>query len=345
MKVIFLFLSFFLCFSAQAQPSPFDLAPKITISNKVLANVAGTNISVFDLVKKMDLFLMENYPLEAANPQARYQFYSTQWKRILQQMIDQRLILADAESKDVKVSEGDIREEMQRRFGPQVISNLKKANLSYDEAKELIRNEKITQKMNWFYVHSKVIQNVTSKEIKKAYQDFASQNPSKEYWTYQVINFKSDDSAPLDAAVVLTRSTLSTSQLPLEQCINQLQEKQTVPQSIEVSVSKEFMTEVRELSPKYKNILAALKPGEYSLPIKEQKSNAISSKILLLKAKKIESIPSFQDMLPTLKNELMQKEFEKQNRYYIEKLRHRFGYTQTNLMQEMASDFQPFHIN
>jgi len=48
---------------------------------------------------------------------ARYQFYSAQWYPTLQQMIDHELMVTDAETREVKVSDGEVREEIQTRFG------------------------------------------------------------------------------------------------------------------------------------------------------------------------------------------------------------------------------------
>src|SRR5262245_8170025 len=97
---------------------------QIIINNRILAKVNGKAISAFDVMKKMDMLFYRQYPEYTAIPQARLQFYQVSWKRVLQELIDKELILADAEESKLQVSAGDIRQEMELLLGPNIHSSL-----------------------------------------------------------------------------------------------------------------------------------------------------------------------------------------------------------------------------
>ena len=66
------------------------------------------------------------------------------WKYVLQELIDKELILGDAEEKKVAITAGDVRQEMENMFGPNIIANLDKIGLSMDEALKIVRRLDIT---------------------------------------------------------------------------------------------------------------------------------------------------------------------------------------------------------
>src|SRR5688500_2146181 len=99
----------------------------IIVNNRILVRVNGKSISVLDVMKKMNVALNQYFPQYAKKPDARFEFFSTQWKGVLAQMIDHELILQDAENLGVTIKDTEIREKLQERFDPNVVINL--ANL------------------------------------------------------------------------------------------------------------------------------------------------------------------------------------------------------------------------
>ena len=115
--------------------------PKLSVQNTILTRVNDNVISVVDVMKKMDLVMHQSYPDLVNSSQARMQFYSMHWKSVFNEMVDNELILADAESREIKLTDGEIREEMERRFGPNVQITLDKIGFSLDDAKNMIKKE------------------------------------------------------------------------------------------------------------------------------------------------------------------------------------------------------------
>src|SRR5579862_2792928 len=70
---------------------------ELIVFNRILTKVNEKTISVVDVMKRMDMFLQRHYPHLVNSKVARYQFYSSQWRDYLTQMIDQELMIADAE--------------------------------------------------------------------------------------------------------------------------------------------------------------------------------------------------------------------------------------------------------
>ncbi len=100
--------------------SSFSKKPNIAIQNSILIKVNDTTISIMDVKKKMDFLFHQHYPQLSNSDEARIQFYESSWRKVLLEMVDQELILADATDKDIQLSDGEIREEMETRFYPNV---------------------------------------------------------------------------------------------------------------------------------------------------------------------------------------------------------------------------------
>ena len=88
----------------------------LVVNNRILAKVNDKTISVLDVMKKMDVFLTRYYPHLSDSTTARYQYFSSQWKDVLSQMIDNELMLADAEKLELKVTDAEVRETIIERL-------------------------------------------------------------------------------------------------------------------------------------------------------------------------------------------------------------------------------------
>ena len=167
---------------------------KLVINNRPLFKIHGQMISLLDVVKKMDLFIYENNPAIISSPRLRYQFYMQNWFPTLQEMIHIKLILSDAETKKINISNGDIREEMLERFGSSsLIQKIHNLNLSYDEMRNLVQEELIIRKMKTFKVYSKVMQIVTPDLIQSKYREHCSANAPSKKWKYQFVSLRGQE--------------------------------------------------------------------------------------------------------------------------------------------------------
>lgn len=322
--------------SALQQEEPEELI----IYNRILAKVNGKTISVIDVMKKMDMFLQKHYPQVASSKLTRYQFFSGQWREYLAQMIDQELMIADAEHLEVKVTDAEVREEILNRFGPNTMPILDKMGLSYEEAKQMIHDEMIVQRMMWFRVNSKALTHVNSNDVKEAYKQYCEKNPELEEWQYQVLSIRSlqkEESETLASrAFELLKSNLELSAVA---------EKLNAPQET-LTVSPDMQADEKSISSSHKEVLKTLTENSFSAPIAQVSriDNSVVYRIFYLKKHTKRTLPPFGKIAEELKEQLLQQAANKENTQYIAKLRDRLGYDEKHMTETLPNDFQPFAL-
>jgi hypothetical protein len=345
MKFFHLLFALFLTSASFAEMNLYQGAgePKLSVKNTILAKVNGNTISVIDVMKKMDMLLHQRYPQYAESPQARYQFYSSSWRTIFMEMIDTELMLSDAQDKEVKLTDGEIREEMENRFGPNVTATLEKIGLPYPDAWKMVKNELIVRRMMWFFVHSKAMQTVSPQAIRQAYRDYLSANPPYREWVYRVISLRSD----IDAAALaedLYRLCSTNGQNP--ESADWLKTWEIAHPDCKIQISNEFVAKETELSDSHKTTLATLAPGHYSTPVRQvsRSDNHPVYRIFYLGSKNDHPAPPFETLSNQLKNDLMQKSVAKESDTYMQKLRKHYGFDPARIKETVPDDFQPFHL-
>jgi antitoxin component of RelBE/YafQ-DinJ toxin-antitoxin module len=319
---------------------------ELVIYNRILAKVNDKTISVIDVMKKMDLFLQKFYPHLVDSKLARYQFYSAQWKDHLTQMIDQELMLADAAKIELKVADAEVREEIMNRFGPNIMTILDQLGLTYDEARKMIYDEMIMQRMIWFRVNSKALNSITSSDVKESYRQFCEKNPELEEWQYQVLSIRSA-SKEASAALAMRAFELLESKLELAKVSDQLKTPDDmVKDTVSITLSPEMQADEKNISSSHKEVLKTLSENSFSQPVAQisRIDNSVVHRIFHLKKHTKRTVPSFEKMADQLKEQLLQEAALKENFTYIAKLRDRLGYDEKNMTETLPKDFQPFAL-
>ncbi len=331
--------------SIHANPAAFEQTEpeELIIHNRILAKVNTKTISVIDVMKKMDLFLQKNYPQFIASKGARFQFYSHQWRDYLAQIIDQELMLADAERLEVKVTDAEVREEILQRFGPSLVVTLDAMGLAYDEMRQMIRDEMVVQRMIWFRVNSKALNHVNSEDVKLAYREFCEKNPALEEWKYEVLSIRSPNQKASEVLATKAFDLLS-SHGEFKTLPEQLQS--TPDDQVTVQVSVELEADEKSISETHRSVLATLSENSYSAPIPQLSriDNTTVYRIFHLKKHSKRQIPAFAKMADQLKEELLQDAANKEHEQYIIRLRERLGYDEKHMLETVPEDFQPFSV-
>jgi hypothetical protein len=317
-----------------------EAAPELVIYNRILAKVHGKTLSVIDVMKKMDLFLQKQYPDAVGSSVARYQFYASHWQETLQQMVDTELMLADAERLEVKVSDAEVREEILRRFGPNIMPALDALSLPYEEARTLIHDELVVQKMNWFRVSAKVLSRITSRDVCSAYAHYIQEHPATNECCYEVLSIRAPAMATGEA-VADKACALLQQHLPLQDITQQLQ-----GESVSVTLSTELRSEERNLSEAHREALRTLAPGAYSLPIAQVSRSDQSTvfRIFHLKERIEKPVPPFARLADALREDLLQQEAQKEHTLYLKRLRQQMGYDKQQMLETLPAQFQPFAL-
>lgn len=348
-------VAFFLCLLCSVfSKADMNLFPEenkqLIIQNRVLVKIGDSTISVLDVVKKMEVFLNKHYPQYADSLPAKYQYFSTQWKDMLLQMIDHELILLDADKMELKITDSEIRETLFEKFGPNVMTTLDKIGVSYEEAKAMIHSELAVQKMTWFKVHAKALSAVNAQDVKSAYTSYCEKNPPKEEWEYQTLSIRAQNEEIAYQIAQKAFDLCRPSPSIISDIIAELKQPNgTIAEEsppFQITLSDTIKTESKNLSQNYKNILSKLSVQTISEPIKQVNRTDKNSiyRIFYLKNHTTTTTPSLRSLYDKLQNQLVQEESEKEFRVYLSKLRDRYGFN-TKLEEIVPANFQPFSLN
>lgn len=339
LPLIFISMAF-----ANSSSGTAAIEPKLNVNNVVLTKVNGKNISVIDVMKKMDFVFHKSFPELLTSKQAKYQFYSTSWKHVLNELINTELILAQAEAKEIKVHDGEIREEMENRFGPNTMITLENVGLTYDEAFQMIKTEMIVQRMMWYFVQSKALTQVTPQLIKQEYRLHVEKNPPFDEWNYQVLSIKGNDEQEAEVLAGKTYDMLKDCHLSLDEMSDKIKQLEKEYKNSSVQISSTYKVTSKDVSASHKEVLTTLAEDSFSVPI-AQTSRFDSKKIhriFYLKKHELKAPPAFEEMAEDIKNDLLQKVAMKESDAYFSKLRKYYGITDeaTNIPE----NFAPFSL-
>lgn len=319
--------------------------PQIAVNNRILAKANGKAISVIDLMKKMDMLFYRQFPQYTSSAQARYQFYLANWKSVLSEMIDKELIMADAEESKLVVNAGDVRQEMETLFGPDIINNLDKIGLTFDEAYQMVLADITIRRMMYFRVQSKAITQATPQKIREYYEQIAKNNIRDNEWIYRVITIRHRDSTKAAETANTIQILLKEDNVSIDDLLAKLKERTSEPsRQPTVTVSEEFHTNEKELSDSFKKTLITLTPDSYSIPI-SQKSRADNStvvRIFYLKTMTPGGVVPFKELEWKIKDKLVEDAIEKETKAYLTKLRQHFDVQEGMIQELISSDYQPF---
>jgi hypothetical protein len=312
---------------------------ELIVNNRILANVHGKAFSVLDVMKQMDVFLKRHYPQYLASKPARYQYYMENWKNTLNEMINTELIMADSEGKDLKITDSDIRETMQERFGPNVISTLDSLNVTYEEAKTMIYQEKVVQQMTWFKANSRALQGISPNEVKKTYKEFVLQHPPVEEWKYQVLSVRAPQA---DAGRLIADKAfelLSKEKKSFQDTAEALKQE-----GVAIQVSQDYAVTDKEMAKSHKEVLVNLATGSFSQPVSQvsRADNTNVYRIFYLKDHLRHEPPAFEKVAMNIENQLIQQAMAKETAVYASKLRQRYNFDEKQMRESLPPDFVPF---
>lgn len=318
---------------------------QITVNNRILAKANGKAISVVDIMKKMDMLFYRQFPQYTSSVQARYQFYMANWKHVLTEMIDKELIMADAAESKLQISAGDIRQEMEALFGPNIIANLDKVGLTFNEAYDMVLADTTIRRMMYFRVQAKAISQATPQKIREYYDKIAKDNIRDNEWVYHVITIRHRDSTKAVDTANTVHALLVEDKVSLKDLPNAVKDiLKASPKPPTVTVSEEYHTNEKELSDSFKKTLVTLSPGSYSLPIsqKSRSDNSTVVRIFYLNSMTPGGTVPFSEMEAKIKSQLIEEGIDRESKAYIAKMRQHFDIQQDQIDALLSSDFQPF---
>jgi len=335
------------CFTAATlfgQMNSGFFPPHIFVKNRILSQVNGKAISVIDVTKKLDLLFYRQFPQYASSVEARFQFYEINWKPVWNELVEKELILAEAAEHHIEITKGDVRQEMEMVFGSNIIANLDKAGLTYEEAWEMIKEELTIRRMLSIRVNSLAFNSVTPKDVRSAYEEHIKEHTRLNAWRYQVISIRGKDPSACEQAASDAYQLLET--CPAEELEGRLKEASKIGKDITLTISNDYEHDENHVSEAYKTILCTLEPETFSSPI-PQKSRTDQStvfRIFYLKEMTPGGTIPYHEIENKLKDSLIEKMIEQESEKYIARLRQHFDIQNVDEYQMIPDDFQPFAL-
>ncbi len=319
---------------------------KVIIHNRILTTVNDKTITTLDVVKQLDLLLYRNYPELRGQPEGRLQFYQAFWMRVLKDMIDKELVLADAQEKQFDVTTGDVREEMEELFGPDVIKNVHAAGLTVSDAQKMIRSDIILRRMLYFRVKSRAYSSVSPQDIEKAYNKLTQDTEGRKQISWRAVSFKSGDEVQAKQVAFKAYQLFKSGDANPENIKQELQKRGVLLADggrTSVVVSSVFTNYPSELSDEMAAHIMSVDAGGYAEPMFQIGRNDPTPtwKVYLVIDKKAGDLPSLSDLEPKIREELTQEKIEVLSDQYITNLRAHFGIDFKELERELRG-YQPF---
>lgn len=323
-----------------------DESKKLIVNNRILAKVNNKAISVYDVMKKLDMHFYRRFPEFTSSVVARYQFYSANWKQILQDLIERELIMADAEELNLQVTAGEIRQEMEELFGPNVHQNLDKVGLTFTDAWKMIQTDIMMKRVIYVKAQSKALKDVTPQVVRETYEKLAEENKRPEVWTYRTITIRDPSSTKGAEAAHQAHKLLVEDSVELTDLNEKLKELASVAPTTKITVSEEFTQTEKEISPTNKSALAEVDQGSYSQPIpqKSRQDGTIVYRIFYLKENTPGGIVPLSEVEKNIKNMLLDQAINRETDAYLKRLHKHFD-VQENHVDELSEEgFEPFSL-
>ncbi len=336
--------------------SALSVKGSIVVDNRVLANVRNQAITIYDIVKKLDMIFYKQFPEYRSSPEARLQFYKANWKIVLKDMIHRQLALAYAEDKKFEVSRGDIREELEELFGPEVMMNLYDAGLSLYDVEEMLKADILMRRILMHFIRSPIMASLTPEKLHEEYIRYVkakqSSTDQEEEWVWQACLLKPA------IQEVKTESLTQEKVAHIHETLLVAIADDTLPQEmaskaintygVEIIPSQKFTSVRSEMSSQIVNAIEATDIGVFSKPVVTQSRNAESETVwksyrLIEKKRLMPEIPNFRDIEAKIREEVAAPLMAEKTEQFFQDLKRQYGVHMAISEKELET-FEPFRL-
>lgn len=300
------------------------------INNRVLFRVKDNTITVMDVIHKMNLLFYKSYPHLVQSSMSKAEFYSGLWAVLVEAIIDDFLIVADAEEKKVSVDAKDVRREMERSFGDNLMDIISSFNMTEEDIFKIMERDLIVQKMLGIMVRSKVSLLISPGKIKEVYREQLRNYHREKQWSYVILTLESTSEENTLAVAEEIHDTIINQRSLNEQAICRFAAKKDV----KIKISNLLQGSEKTLSKVHQNILTNADFDLCSKPFVYKKNQI---RLFVIKEFSFTKEKSFSELEEQLHVELLEKLFEKEESLYREKLRKRFAFDKDVLIKNFTS--------
>lgn len=300
----------------------------IIVHNRPLAKINGKVFSVIDVQKSMNRYLLKAYPDIFQDPQSVLQFYVHNWRPVLQEMIDNELMLMEAEELTYKMDASYIKEEMRERFGENANEISDNNDMSKEELEKIVGDDLICRSLLWYRVWQPAMNEVTPKVIHDHYVANVLNGPAQDSWKYQMCTIRGKDANQNEKIAKELKKVFKKADTKLGGSLTDAVAavSSLTPEGVSVKVSDDIVLTSQELSKENLSILQGLKPMEISKAVnqKSRYDDQTVTRIFQLKEHTVTAPPAFEDVSSQIKEALIGEKSEGIRQEYMTRLRKRF---------------------
>lgn len=327
--------------------APFFIGnqPKtIEVNNRILANVNGNPITVYDVMKKLDVIFYKQFPQYADSIEAKHQFYTINWKYTLKDLIDKELILADAKELNIPISNGDVRQEMEQTFGPNILANLDKIGLTYEEAQDIVQSDIMIRRMMGIRVNVKTTRKITPQAVREEYEKFSKENIRPAEWTYHIVSIRSQNENKGAEVAKKVHQLLAVDHVPSDEIKGRLAGMGFLDETTVISISAPFQHKDNEVSESFKTVLSSMEPNSYSEPQihKSRRGGANIYRIFYMESLNPGGAIPLYEVESKIVDKIRGKAIDDEANAYLSHLREHFRVSEDDAIAQLPPDFQPF---
>lgn len=308
----------------------------IAIHDRVLFKVdEDIVVTTLDVIQKLNLLFASSYPHLLDSVSARSQYYASMWPVVLESVIDEFLMVADAKSKKIFIDPTIVNQEIEAMFGRDLSPFYEHFDMTAEDIFRVIHRTLVAQRVMGMMVRSKVMLKVTPGKIREHYDALAEEAAKTSVWKYRVVTVKaateslasqiaSNVCAQLNEARVWNRERLSAFVLS---------------QGGELMYSEEFVRNDKELSEAHKNELLQVNYPECICGQPKLCKSGYKIHVLLDKSSMV--MRSLEDMEMQIKHMLFMRYAEGIEAQYKEKLRLRYGFDPSIISTLLSQEAPP----
>lgn len=336
-KLLSKFIFSFLCLTTSVL-----FGHTIQTNNKILTHVGNKPITVLDVKREMDrqIYLFDKTAFD--NPEAVYAHYNQNWKYTLKKIVQDELLLLEAESREFSIPPHEITKKTAELYGENPVPLYQLLSITQEEAKEHGKRELYSMYLNYFNIWDKCNIAATPKEVQKAYQSFIKDLPMKDKWIYQAMVVQGKDEQLVNQTSESISQMLKGGQFSnLAAIVDSL----SVGDDLKVGLSKDITLTTKELSPSLLAVLENLEVGMMTDVITAKSSGTYTGKVIHLKEIQKEPIPDFSEISENLKHNIVSKSSEELSEKYFGNLSKKYGLSGLYGKNLQQSQLVPFTLD
>ncbi|SPN74161.1 hypothetical protein C10C_1030 [Chlamydia serpentis] len=308
----------------------------LAIHDRILFKVDEENVvTTLDVIHKLNLLFYNSYPHLIDSFSARSQYYTAMWPVVLESVIDEFLMVADAKEKKISTDPTSVNQEIEEMFGRDLSPLYAHFEMTANDIFNVIDRTLTAQRVMGMMVRSKVMLKVTPGKIREYYKQLEEEASKKIIWKYRVLTVKANTESLASQIADKVRARLNEGKNWDKDRLSAL----VVSQGGQLVCSDEFSRENSELSESHKQELDAIGyPEEFcGLP----KAHKSGYKLYMLLDKATGSVESLDLMEPKIKQHLFALEAESVEKQYKDKLRKRYGYDASMITKLLSEEAPP----